>query len=190
MLVIIVSLVQVHQPQLMAPLVSSHLVYCLLGASSPTPVDGTTGKFSFGFRQITREHLLRFTYKFVCGLRSTRERFLSKTSATENPRWPPGGHLGFCIPACNASMDWQIDLDIFFVPNVFPFYLVQEMSARLASTAPVAVPTVRSAHQAPTTTRLAPWMRWTASTVPSGNTVEDMAMFTQQGHVLLGITAQ
>jgi hypothetical protein len=35
-----------------------------------------------------------------------------KTS-TQNPRWPPGGHLGFCIPDCSARTDWQIDLKFF-----------------------------------------------------------------------------
>jgi hypothetical protein len=39
--------------------------------------------------------------------------FLSKTSTAQNPRWPPGEPLGFCIPDCIARTDLQIDLKYF-----------------------------------------------------------------------------
>jgi hypothetical protein len=38
------------------------------------------------------------SWNFVCGLRTTRGRFLSKTSDTPNPKWLPGGRQRTYFP--------------------------------------------------------------------------------------------
>jgi hypothetical protein len=75
---------------------------------------GCGNHLEIGFRQITQERFDRLSGFFLWIGLHYRGRVLSKSSATQNPRWLPGGHLSFCIPDFNARTEWQIDLKCFF----------------------------------------------------------------------------
>jgi hypothetical protein len=60
----------------------------------------------FGFRRITQEHLL------------TRGSFLSKTSATQNPRWPPATYTSSRFPSNNSRINTCSDLSSWMISQI------------------------------------------------------------------------